>query len=91
MIRRLTSADATAFRDIRREALEREPFAFGSSPGEDFAQSVQLRMEYAPAPPFAAGRPELAPPQILDATLQQYERIRQARDDAVARAAARLG
>ena len=25
--------------NIRREALEREPFSFGSSPGEDFAQS----------------------------------------------------
>ena len=58
--------------------------------GEDFAQSVQLRMEYAPAPPFEAGRPELAPPRILDATLQQYAKIRQARDDAIARAAARL-
>jgi len=58
--------------------------------GEEFAQSVQLRMEYAPAPPFDAGRPELAPPHILAATLQQYERIRQTRDDAVARAAARL-
>jgi ribosomal protein S18 acetylase RimI-like enzyme len=27
--------------DIRRQALEREPFAFGSSPGEDFAQSPE--------------------------------------------------
>ena len=58
--------------------------------GEDFAQSVQLRMEYAPAPPFDAGRPELAPAHILEATLQQYERIRAARDAAVERAAARL-
>jgi GNAT superfamily N-acetyltransferase len=41
VIRRLTSDDAAAFREIRREALEREPFAFGSSPGEDFAQSLE--------------------------------------------------
>lgn len=58
--------------------------------GDDFAQSVQLRMEYAPAPPFNAGRPELAPPDILASTVRQYDGIREARDAAVARAAARL-
>lgn len=29
--------------------------------GPDVAQSVQLALEYAPAPPFEAGRPEIAP------------------------------
>lgn len=29
--------------------------------GADVAQSVQLALEYAPAPPFEAGRPEIAP------------------------------
>jgi transcriptional regulator GlxA family with amidase domain len=33
--------------------------------GEDAAQALQLRLEYAPAPPFEAGRPEIAPPHIL--------------------------
>jgi len=33
--------------------------------GEDYAQSIQLGLEYAPAPPFNAGRPELARPEIL--------------------------
>jgi cyclohexyl-isocyanide hydratase len=33
--------------------------------GEAVAQTVQLGLEYAPAPPFNAGRPELAPPEIL--------------------------
>ncbi len=33
--------------------------------GEDLARELQLRMEYAPAPPFEAGRPEIAPPHIL--------------------------
>jgi cyclohexyl-isocyanide hydratase len=33
--------------------------------GEDFAQALQLTLEYAPAPPFQAGRPEIAPPQIV--------------------------
>jgi transcriptional regulator GlxA family with amidase domain len=58
--------------------------------GEDYAQSVQLSIEYAPAPPFNSGSPELAPPTILASTQQRYERVRSARDAAVQRAAARL-
>jgi hypothetical protein len=58
--------------------------------GDDHAQSVQLSMEYAPAPPFNSGRPDLAPAHILANTLQRYERVRPARDAAVQRAAARL-
>ena len=58
--------------------------------GDDYAQSVQLGIEYAPAPPFNSGRPELAPAHILAATQQRYERVRDARDAAVERAAARL-
>jgi transcriptional regulator GlxA family with amidase domain len=58
--------------------------------GDEFAQSVQLGIEYAPAPPFNSGRPELAPPQVLASTQQRYERVRSARDAAVQRAAARL-
>ena len=41
LIRRLTPADAASFMEIRREALERERLAFGSSPGEDVAQSFE--------------------------------------------------
>jgi len=33
--------------------------------GVDYAQAVQLALEYAPTPPFEAGRPELAPPEVL--------------------------
>ncbi|MET3665408.1 DJ-1/PfpI family protein [Caulobacter sp. 1776] len=33
--------------------------------GDDMAQSIQLAVEYAPAPPFNAGRPETAPEQVL--------------------------
>jgi cyclohexyl-isocyanide hydratase len=58
--------------------------------GDEYAQSVQLRIEYAPAPPFNSGRPELAPPHILTSTQQRYERVRGARGAAVERAAARL-
>jgi cyclohexyl-isocyanide hydratase len=59
--------------------------------GDDYAQSVQLGIEYAPAPPFNSGRPELAPAHVLDQTQTRYERVRGARDAAVKRAAARLG
>src|SRR5499427_8146817 len=48
--------------------------------GEDHAQSVQLGIEYAPAPPFNAGRPELAPAHILAEMQPRYERVRRARD-----------
>lgn len=33
--------------------------------GPEMAQSIQLALEYAPSPPFNAGRPETAPPEIL--------------------------
>jgi cyclohexyl-isocyanide hydratase len=58
--------------------------------GDELAQSIQLGIEYAPAPPFNSGRPELAPAHILANTQQRYERVRSARDAAVKRAAARL-
>lgn len=35
--------------------------------GPEAAQTIQLGMEYAPAPPFDAGRPELAPAAVLAA------------------------
>lgn len=33
--------------------------------GKRAAQAIQLGLEYAPAPPFEAGRPEIAPPDVL--------------------------
>jgi cyclohexyl-isocyanide hydratase len=41
--------------------------------GEAFAQGVQLSIEYAPSPPFDAGRPETAPPQVLAAVKRRME------------------
>ena len=58
--------------------------------GEDYARAVQLGIEYAPAPPFESGRPELAPAHVLAETHKRYERVRHTRDAAVERAAARL-
>lgn len=58
--------------------------------GEAHAQSVQLGLEYSPAPPFNAGRPETAPPEIL-ATVRQLMDTRIAgRIEAARAAAARL-
>ena len=58
--------------------------------GDDHAQLVQLSMEYAPAPPFNSGRPDLAPAHILANTKQRYERVRPLRNAAIERAVARL-
>ena len=33
--------------------------------GEEMAKAIQLQIEYAPEPPFDAGRPETAPPEIV--------------------------
>ena len=41
--------------------------------GDELAQTVQLGLEYAPAPPFDSGRPELAPAHIRE----RYEGMRQ--------------
>jgi transcriptional regulator GlxA family with amidase domain len=49
--------------------------------GDDFAQTIQLGIEYDPQPPFRAGSPQTAPPHIVTAL---RERTR-ARLEAVAR------
>jgi len=41
--------------------------------GEEMAQIIQLGLEYAPAPPFDSGRPELASPAVL----ARFESMRQ--------------
>lgn len=43
--------------------------------GDAFAQAVQLGIEYAPAPPFAAGTPDTAPPSILSAVKQRLSPV----------------
>src|SRR5882757_4889583 len=48
----------------------------GEIAGAGYAQSVQLAMEYAPAPPFDTGRPERAPPEIVAAVNQRLEAMR---------------
>jgi cyclohexyl-isocyanide hydratase len=58
--------------------------------GPDIAQSIQLGIEYAPAPPFDSGSPERAPPEILARTSQRYAAGAAERRAAVEAAAARL-
>jgi transcriptional regulator GlxA family with amidase domain len=58
--------------------------------GVDYAQTLQLSIEYAPAPPFDAGRPECARPEIVLAARRRLDAQRSRRDAAVARAAALL-
>jgi cyclohexyl-isocyanide hydratase len=54
------------------------------------AQAIQLQIEYAPAPPFAAGSPESAPPAVLAAARARGAGMRAEREALVARVAARL-
>jgi len=58
--------------------------------GADYAQTVQLAIEYAPMPPFDSGRPEQARPEILAAATKRYEPVKVERAAAVRRAAAAL-
>lgn len=58
--------------------------------GRDLAEIVQLAIEYAPAPPFDSGRPELAREPVLRAAQARLDTMRAERDAAVHRAAARL-
>jgi cyclohexyl-isocyanide hydratase len=54
------------------------------------AEMIQLRLEYNPAPPFNAGSPETAPPEILALMRQRTAPFKKRRIEAVDRAAARL-
>ncbi len=58
--------------------------------GRDHAETVQLALEYAPAPPFESGRPELAREPVLRAARARMESMQVERDAAVRRAAAAL-
>jgi hypothetical protein len=55
--------------------------------GPEFAQTVQLAMEYAPEPPFASGRPETAPAEVVAAVRRRLESLGASRAAAVLRAA----
>ena len=59
--------------------------------GETEAQEIQLDLVYAPEPPFHAGTPESAPPEILRAVKARYQPITEARERTARAFAARFG
>lgn len=53
--------------------------------GRDAAEAIQLHLEYAPAPPFASGRPETARPEVLALARERVRASRAAREAIVGR------
>jgi putative intracellular protease/amidase len=62
----VTAAGVSAGIDMALRLVQREL-------GDDVAQAIQLGIEYDPQPPFDAGSPEKAPPQIVEA-VRRFER-----------------
>lgn len=62
----------------------------GEIAGAEYAQAVQLAIEYAPQPPYDSGRPESAAPAVLARATSRLDTLRGERDAAVARAARSL-
>ena len=58
--------------------------------GADYAQTVQLAIEYAPAPPFDSGMPDSARPEIVAAARKRLESLGGERWAAAKRAAESL-
>lgn len=58
--------------------------------GDTFAQALQLNIEYAPAPPFNAGRPETAPKEVLELVQARMAKLLPDRLAGAERAAARV-
>ena len=54
------------------------------------AETIQLGIEYNPAPPFNAGSPDTAPPEVVNFLKERIAASGPGRSDAMKRAAARL-
>ena len=59
--------------------------------GQDVAESIQLGIEYAPAPPFNAGSPDTARPELVAAVRARMTALRAEREARVGRVAAEMG
>jgi cyclohexyl-isocyanide hydratase len=55
------------------------------------AEAIQLRLEYNPAPPFNAGSPDTAPPEVLAFMKDRIAPAQLRRSEMIDRASARLG
>lgn len=58
--------------------------------GPETAQAIQLSLEYAPAPPFQSGRPELASPEVLERVRARMASSLEQRSAAIVNAAERM-
>jgi cyclohexyl-isocyanide hydratase len=58
--------------------------------GQEVAESIQLGIEYAPAPPFNAGTPDTARPELVAAVRQRMSAQRVQREARVASVAAAM-
>ena len=58
--------------------------------GRRAAEQIQLMIEYDPSPPFAAGSPEDAPPDLVDAIRSGRGDLQRSRREALERAMRRL-
>jgi cyclohexyl-isocyanide hydratase len=59
--------------------------------GQEAAESIQLGIEYAPEPPFAAGHPDTARPELVAVARSRMAGLRVEREARVQVAASRLG
>src|SRR5208282_5471251 len=59
--------------------------------GREVAEAIELNLEYAPAPPFNAGRPEPAPPAAVETVRKRMAPILEERRWLAERAAERFG
>ncbi|MET0456014.1 MAG: DJ-1/PfpI family protein [Mycobacterium sp.] len=59
--------------------------------GDDVAKEMELQAEYAPEPLFGVGRPDLAGPELTQRALDHGAAMAKPYDDAIRRAAQRLG
>jgi choline dehydrogenase len=59
--------------------------------GEPIAQRIQLEIQCAPQPPFHAGSPRTAPPEVLQAAREKFQPLTSAREKTARRVAERLG
>jgi cyclohexyl-isocyanide hydratase len=80
---RITGGGVTAGIDIALRIAEQ-------TSGRAVAEAIQLAIEYDPRPPFNAGSPETAPPEVREAVLAKLAPMQNERRRAVEEAAKKL-